>query len=141
MIILKNAEVFPLRFFDLSFFLHYRTVSRVLSWTVIYLGFTLPQSSLPPWGQNAEQAWLWVINPRCLPQGVAPDRVYTAHGVSIMSLSSYLAFSSLPLRAVIFCCTFPKVALGGRYPLSCSVKPGLSLRCCFRLQSHNRLVR
>ena len=28
--------------------------------------------------------------------------------------------------AVYFCCTFPGVASGGRYPLSCSVMPGLS---------------
>ena len=49
-----------------------------------------------------------------------------------MPVSSYLAFPSLPLvrdarhAAVYFCCTFPGVASGGRYPLSCPVKPGLS---------------
>ncbi len=28
--------------------------------------------------------------------------------------------------AVYFCCTFPEVSLGGRYPLSCPIVPGLS---------------
>ena len=78
----------------LSFLPHYRTISRVLSWTVIYLVFALPQSSLPPWSTNAEQACAGDKAARL--QGVASDRVYTAHGVSIMSVSSYLAFSSLP---------------------------------------------
>ena len=50
--------------------------------------------------------------------GVAPDGVYTARYVTIPAVSSYLAFSSLPLRAVIFCCTFLKVSLTGRYPAS-----------------------
>ncbi len=39
------------------------------------------------------------------------------------------------MQAVYFCCTCPGVASGGCYPLSCSVKPGLSSRqdlsvCC-----------
>ncbi len=50
--------------------------------------------------------------------GVAPDGVYTARYVTIPAVSSYLAFSSLPLWAVIFCCTFLKVSLTGRYPAS-----------------------
>ncbi len=42
-------------------------------------------------------------------------------------VSSYLAFPPLPdTLAVYFCCTFPKVTLGGRYPLSCPVMLGLS---------------
>ena len=32
------------------------------------------------------------------------------------------------VTAVYLCCTFPRVTPGGRYPLSCSVKPGLSSR-------------
>ena len=35
--------------------------------------------------------------------------------VTIPAVSSYLAFSSLPLQAVIFCCTFLKVSLTRRY--------------------------
>ena len=30
------------------------------------------------------------------------------------------------MLVVYFCCTFPEVSFGGRYPLSCSVMPGLS---------------
>jgi len=47
--------------------------------------------------------------------GVAADGVYMAAGVSICSVGSYPAFPSLPVKqAVYFCCTFPKVTLGGR---------------------------
>ena len=47
--------------------------------------------------------------------GVAANRVYMAGNVTIPSVSSYLAFPSLPYEtAVYFCCTFPKVTLGGR---------------------------
>ena len=46
---------------------------------------------------------------------VAADRVYMARDVTIPSVSSYLAFPSLPHKAAVyFCCTFPKVTLGGR---------------------------
>ena len=49
------------------------------------------------------------------PVGVAANRVYMAGNVTIPSVSSYLAFPSLPEnQAVYFCCTFPKVTLGGR---------------------------
>ena len=59
--------------------------------------------------------------------GVASNRVYMALCVTTESVSSYLAFPSLPdKQAVYFCCTFPEVTLGGRYPLSCSVMLGLS---------------
>ena len=51
--------------------------------------------------------------------GVASNRVYMALCVTVESVSSYLAFPSLPdMQAVYFCCTFPEVTLGGRYPLS-----------------------
>jgi len=47
-----------------------------------------------------------------------------------MPVSFYLAFPSVPhFREVgYFCCTFPEVSLGGRYPLSCPSMPGLSSR-------------
>lgn len=39
--------------------------------------------------------------------------------VTIFAVSSYLTFSPLPFKtAVIFCCTFLKVTLTGRYPAS-----------------------
>ena len=47
--------------------------------------------------------------------------------VTMGPVSSYLAFSSLPVKpAVIFCCTFLRVTSTGRYPTPCPVKPGLS---------------
>ena len=59
--------------------------------------------------------------------GVAPDRVCSCSPLPEEPVSSYLAFPSLPLKAAVyFCCTFPGVASGGRYPLSCPVEPGLS---------------
>ena len=61
--------------------------------------------------------------------GVASDRVYICTQLPVVPVSSYLAFPSLPLKAAVyFCCTFPEVTLGGRYPLSCPVKLGLSSR-------------
>jgi len=61
--------------------------------------------------------------------GVASDRVYSRAKSPERGVSSYLAFPSLPHlnnTAVYFCCTLPEVAFGGRYPLSCPAKPGLS---------------
>ena len=58
---------FPLGFFfrDVT-----RPISRVLSWTVIYLGRTLPFGS---------RHLLGTRGPRCVfLHGVAPDRVYRA---------------------------------------------------------------
>jgi len=50
-----------------------------------------------------------------------------ARGVTVPSVSSYLAFPSLPQNAAVyFCCTFLKVAFTGRYPASCPAMPGLS---------------
>ena len=41
---------------------------------------------------------------------------FTSRLVADLRVSSYLAFPSLPLRAVFFCCTFLEVASTGRYP-------------------------
>ena len=47
--------------------------------------------------------------------------------VSTPPVSSYLAFSSLPLwGGFLFCCTFLKVAFTGNCPAPCPVEPGLS---------------
>ena len=82
----------------------------------------------PPLGSSAGQAY-----PVC---GVASDRVYRTPRSPEGSVSSYLAFPPLPCRstAVYLCCTFPKVASGGRYPLSCPAKPGLSSYGTFRIR-------
>ena len=96
-----------------------KPVSRVLSWTIIYLVRTLPHASMPPWG-NEPGRFPFTRTPHC---GVAPDRVYRIPMLPWESVSSYLAFPPLPRRrkrrgAVFLCCTFPEVAFGGRYPLS-----------------------
>ena len=82
----------------------------------------------PPLGSTAGQA-----SPVC---GVASDRVYRTPRSPEGSVSSYLAFPPLPRRsaAVSLCCTVPEVAFGGRYPLSCPAKPGLSSYGTFRIR-------
>ena len=68
---------------------------------------------------------------------LASGGVYMAPVVTNRSVSSYLAFSTLPIRAVIFCCTFLEVTFTGRYPAPCSVKLGLSsLNGCTVPRSH-----
>ena len=104
-------------------------VSRVLSRTIIYLRLALPQAL--PAKAGCRRAHKLSLRPgRPSARGVASDRVYMAPAVTCGSVSSYLAFPSLPyvVTAVYFCCTFPEVTFGGRYPLSCPTKPGLSSR-------------
>ena len=52
------------------------------------------------------------VSGRRSPCGVASDRVYSKCMLPYKWVSSYLAFPSLPLRAVYFCCTFPAVTRG-----------------------------
>ena len=95
-----------------------KPVSRVLSFkTAIYLDALLPirSSRLPG---TAGPAYMSL-------HGVAPDRVYSDGRLTRHRVSSYLAFPPLPriclsgrCGAVYFCCTFPRVAPGGCYPLS-----------------------
>jgi len=52
--------------------------------------------------------------------GLAPDGVYQAAAVTFSAVRSYRTFSPLPInRRSIFCGTFPKLTLAGRYPASC----------------------
>ena len=90
-------------------------VSRVLSFkTAIYLDVLLPtrSSRLPG---TAGPAYVSL-------HGVAPDRVYsdgrfhTPSGELLPRLSTIAGLRKRP--AVYFCCTFPRVAPGGCYPLS-----------------------
>ena len=61
--------------------------------------------------------------------GLAPGGVYTAFPVTRETVSSYLAFSSLPLKvAVIFCCTFLRITPTRRYLAPCSMELRLSSR-------------
>ncbi len=66
--------------------------------------------------------------PFALRSGVASDRVYMNGRLPDRQRALISAFPPLPRRsvAVSLCCTCPEVSLGGRYPLSCPAKPGLS---------------
>ena len=88
--------------------------------TAIYLGHTLPHASSHPWdcvGQTREIS---------LTYGVASDRVYICTVLPQCRWALTSPFHPYPKGAVYFCCTFPGVASGGRYPLSCPAEPGLS---------------
>ena len=101
-----------------------------MSGVIIYLVLMLPPSSSDlPESRRATVCFLF---------GLASDGVYTAFSVTRQAVVSYTAFSPLPLRAVIFCCTFLGVTSTGRYPASCPMKPGLSSSAAFR-HLHPRL--
>lgn len=108
-------------------------VSRVLSWTIIFLGCLLPDTS------------------RDLPESTAGHRIALCSvllrmgftwslSVTRKAVSSYLTFAPLPQKtrnrvfaAVYFCCTFLGVASTGRYPASCPGELGLSSQAAFQL--------
>ncbi len=105
-------------------------VSRVLyplAWVAtIYLCHALPQGSeLPPAAIGSAGSRGTCVPPK----GVASDRVYRASHVTAGSVSSYLAFPSLPLSR-----RFISVALSRRSPSAdvirypSPMKPGLSSR-------------
>jgi len=63
--------------------------------------------------------------------GLAPDGVCTATCITADAVSSYLAFSPLPLTGrYVFCCTFHRLAAPGCYPASCPAVSGLSSQRC-----------
>ena len=89
-------------------------VSRVLSLDGHLSGTRVAARLKPPVGTGG---------PPMVPVGVAADRVYRPPMLPWGAVSSYLAFPPLPRRAgpgaaVYLCCTIPRVAPGGRYPLS-----------------------
>jgi len=96
-----------------------RTVSRVLSGTIIYLHATLPlRSSDLPAGIGRTTHLLL---------GLAPDEVFPANPVTRIAVGPYPTISPLPeIRRYIFCGTFCSLSAPGGYPASCSVEPGLS---------------
>ena len=102
-----------------------------MSGVIIYLVLMLPPGSSDlPESRRATVCFLF---------GLASDGVYTAFSVTRQAVVSYTAFSPLPLRAVIFCCTFLGVTSTGRYPASCPMKPGLSSPAAFRFCSRDHL--
>ena len=112
------------------------SISRVLSCTVIYLGLPSPTSSSDVNGNPSDGQPYWRI------PNLAAGGVYMAYCVTTISVSSYLAFPSLPqagdtncktqgiatklLAAVYFCCTVPEVTLAWRYQAPCPMLLGLS---------------
>jgi len=111
------------------------TISRVLSRTFISLGRRLlcASSSLPDGVANRTGSRLPKQPFRLL--GLAPDGVYPASRSPGLLVRSYRTVSPLPrtvetaVRRFAFCCTFPILADGGRYPPPCPAEPGLSSRC------------
>jgi len=106
-----------------------RSISRVLSWTVIHLGFASPQTSSNLPGSSAGHANGSLF-------GLAPGGVYPATAVASGAVRSYRTFSPLPVptrgrnRRYLLCGTsrshtVPSVA-PRRYLAPCPVEPGLS---------------
>ena len=94
-------------------FLHNRDYKPGSVLTAIYLDAPLPvRSSHLPGSGRADH---------CLLHGVAPNRVYSAAmfpcGGGALTSPFHPYPVGIPDGAVYFCCTFPEVAFGGRYPL------------------------
>ena len=91
-------------YFNLS-----KSISRVLSRIVIYLEYILLYTS-----SRFFKNWRATL---CLILALLRVGFALTRYVTIPAVSSYLAFSHLPHKvAFIFCCTFLKVSLTGRYP-------------------------
>ena len=97
-----------------------RPISRVLSRTVIHLGYTSPctSSNLP--GNGAGRTIVSLF-------GLAPGGVFPATTVANRAVRSYRTISPLPASwRYIFCGTFRRLAPPRRYLASCPMEPGLS---------------
>ena len=96
-----------------------KPISRVLSWTAIYLGLPLPVRLV--------RHYQSLSGPLVALFGLVPDGVYICPpccqggGALLPHLSTLASY-----EAVYFCCTFPGVASAGRYPASCPMVLGLS---------------
>ena len=88
-----------------------KTVSRVLYLAVIYLDELLPARSSHP---GSDRVSLYAPIPVLLRIEFTASRCSHAMGELLPRLST-LTMQSM---AVYLCCTFPKVAFGGCYPLS-----------------------
>ena len=92
-----------------------KPVSRILSWTAIYLGPSLPMGS---------SHLLRAAGQACCSPTVLLRIEFTAAvclqppGELLPRLSTLTRCCVKRQRAVYFCCTCPEVAFGGRYPLS-----------------------
>ena len=99
-----------------------KPVSRVLSWTAIYLGLELPHkahANLPKLRRVTQYSFFVLA-----PGGVYMcPRSYLRGGALLPHLST---LTSQYMGAVYFCCTVPRVASAGCYPAPCPVVLGLS---------------
>ena len=83
-----------------------KAVSRVMSWTIIYL-----DQLLPPGSSNLPESW-WATYAFC---SVLLRMGFTLTlNVTIKAVVSYTAISPLPYWRFNFCCTFLGVASTGR---------------------------
>ena len=108
-----------------------RSISRVLSWTVIYLdGGLLPplkplfvahRANVQPHLALLQIGFTGFRRSRETGELLPRLSTLTAKAVPKGTLKSKTSFA-----AVYLCCTFPKVTLGGRQPLFCPVGLGLS---------------
>ncbi len=106
-----------------------RSISRVLSWTVIHLGLASPQTSSNLPGSSAGHAIGSLF-------GLAPGGVYPATTVASGAVRSYRTFSPLPVptrgrnRRYLLCGTSRSHTVTSvaprRYLAPCPVEPGLS---------------
>lgn len=104
------------------------TVSRVLSWMIIYLDCMLPCSSsaritpaerdLPESVTGRHIAFCW----SCFEWGLHSLLRYRRSG-GLLHRHSTLTCKR---RRFLFCCTGLRVTSTGRYPALCPMKPGLS---------------
>ena len=139
-------------------------VSRVLSWTAIYLGGTvagpLHATSSETVGQTSVSSTVLLRIEFTAPDSLQPASELLPH-FSTLAPPARGGFP-LPLAirvrggtcsrccgAVPFCCTFPEVAFGGRYPLSlpCGARTFLTVGlsavprgCPARLQRYFSLI-
>lgn len=103
-----------------------RSISRVLSWTVIPLGASSPirSSNLP--GDTAGRGIVSLF-------GLAPGGVCRAGPLPDSRCALTAPFHPCPHPegplAVSFCCTFRRLAPPRRYLAPCPVEPGLSSAC------------
>ena len=111
-----------------------RTISRVMSWMIIYLDLMLPtgSSDLPQGTTGSRIAFYSVL----LRVGFTEPALLPRQRWALTSPFHPYQLKSL---AVYFCCTSLGVASTGRYPAPCPMKPGLSSPATFRFRSRDHL--
>ena len=107
-----------------------RLISRVLysfqsscHLSVMYVAIHLKATSAVLPGRHCRTCIQHLRIRCCIGQGLHLHTVACHAGELLPRLSTC---ATIKITAVYFCCTFPEVTLGGRYPLPCPVMPGLS---------------